>query len=257
MKKFTVRSFQLRVKIAIAANCILLTALFFYYPLYPIYAAESTDSSSLIKQKIEDLKKEIASKAAKIKEDISKHLQNKFILGQIKSFDDQGIVVEGNQEEKTILINEFTSFVRTDGTKKVDPKNIGTGNFALGLGEIDDKNNLLAKKVLISAISPEVDKRVVRGTVVSVEANLLTLRLRDDSTASAKLSKNTTLASAKRNDLGVSDIQPGSLVILVSAKPEDSDIARLVYLISQAKPTASPTLNTATPSASVKAIKKN
>ncbi|OGE31689.1 hypothetical protein A2631_00900 [Candidatus Daviesbacteria bacterium RIFCSPHIGHO2_01_FULL_44_29] len=224
----------------------------FFHPLYPIYAAESSDSSQLIKQKIDDLKKEIASKAAKIKEDISKHLQNKFILGQIKSSTDKSILVEDNKAEKAILINEFTSFVRTDGTKKVDPKNI-VGNFALALGEIDDKNNLLAKKVLISASSPEVDKKVVRGTIVRIEANLLTIRLRDESTASAKLSKKTTLMSAKRNDLGVSDIQPGSLVILVSTQPDETDIARLVYLISQPKPTASPASNAATPSASVKA----
>ncbi|MDP3733036.1 MAG: hypothetical protein Q8Q91_00700, partial [Candidatus Daviesbacteria bacterium] len=60
--------------------CILHTT----YYILPVRAADSTPSAD-IKSKLEELKKEIASKAAKLKNEISRKLINKAYIGTVEN----------------------------------------------------------------------------------------------------------------------------------------------------------------------------
>src|SRR3989338_2847231 len=77
--------------------------------LYSVYAADSTPSAD-IKIKLEELKKEIASKAAKLKQEISSKLKDKAYIGNVKSKSDTSLTIATSTGPKIISVNQDTIF---------------------------------------------------------------------------------------------------------------------------------------------------
>ena len=83
----------------------------------PAYAMDSTPSAN-IKAKLEELKQEIASKAAKLKQEINLKLQNKAFIGTIKTKSINSITLASNTGSKIISLNQDTQYAsRIKNTK--------------------------------------------------------------------------------------------------------------------------------------------
>ena len=98
MKKFTIYNLQFTIFVLCLTFYILHST--FYIPA--AFAAESTpssdplrqsDSEASIKSKLEELKKEIASKAAKLKQEVNQRLQNKAYVGAVKAVSETSITI--------------------------------------------------------------------------------------------------------------------------------------------------------------------
>lgn len=134
------------------------------------YAAESTPSSS-IQAKLEELKSSIASKAANLKQEINKKLDNKFFTGIVQTKSVNALTLLVKNETKNIVTNEDTIFPK---------KTLDKDMYIAALGEIDDQGFLHAKKIVLLPKS-EVGSRktYLWGRIASEEDNLIILEVKD------------------------------------------------------------------------------
>ncbi|MEK7617116.1 MAG: hypothetical protein AAB414_03605 [Patescibacteria group bacterium] len=206
---------------------------------HPIRAADSTPSAD-IKSKLEELKKEIASKAAKLKQEVNKKLQNKAYVGLLKTKSDTSITLASNTGPKLISINQDTAFEsKVKNRQKISLKGLSEEDYITALGDVDETQVLTAKKVILLPKAKPSTKTYLWGKIISEEAKLATLLGRDQ--------KNTAVSIPKDVKVRVSDF------IIATGRYNENDIfeAEFVYVIKQGgilKPKKS-----ASPSASIKA----
>ena len=159
------------------------------------YAANATQSaiqteasSSGISSKLDDLKKEIASKAANLKMDVDKKTQNKAFFGKITSMSTDTITVVSLQTDlsvtstssslsKTIKLSEYTLYQNktSQKSKKVlTAEGLQSGDTIVGLGDIDEKGLMNAKKIIKVDPITEKKRTFQLGQIVEmVDKNLL------------------------------------------------------------------------------------
>ncbi|MDP3973788.1 MAG: hypothetical protein Q8P92_03060 [Candidatus Daviesbacteria bacterium] len=143
--------------------------------LSPIYAADSTPSAS-IQSKLDELKKEIASKAAKLKGAVDKKLTDKAYIGTIKAKSETTITLATDTDPKVININEDTVFEsEVKGVRNVSLKTLETEDYIAALGDIDDTQVLTAKKIVLYP-EPAPKKEFVWGQIISISDKLITLK---------------------------------------------------------------------------------
>ncbi|MBI2019076.1 hypothetical protein HYS95_00210 [Candidatus Daviesbacteria bacterium] len=234
----SIKGKALRVKFIITGFFLLLYALRF--PLYPLYAAESSPSAD-IKSKLEEFKKEAASKAAQLKELISKKLQNKAYIGRVKSKSDNSVTLAAITGPKIISLNQDTVFASQIKTKQ--KLTINQEDQVVALGDIDETGVLIAKKIiLIPTIDYEL-KTYLWGQVVLFEDKLATIRDKSNKNISAALPKEAK-------------VKAGDFVILTGSKNKNEIFeAVFVYVIPydgilKPKKIATPSAKISTPSAS-------
>lgn len=141
--------------IGITALAIYLLPLISLYTTYDIpytVSAEEASPGASVKEKIEALKKEVASKAAQLKTEVNKDLQNRAYVGTVKSINSEEITLETLNGSKTVKVNEYTAYLdETKSTKaKLDVKSIKEDMYIAALGDVDDKLVLTAIRVVIS-----------------------------------------------------------------------------------------------------------
>lgn len=137
-----------------------------------VYAADSTPSAD-IKTKLEELKKEIASKAAKLKQAVSQKLTNKAYAGKVENATETSATLITKSGAKIISFNQDTLFESKIKTKKKFIK-LSPGDYVASLGDIDDTGVLTAKKIILM-LPPTQQKNYLRGEIVSVSGSLVTL----------------------------------------------------------------------------------
>lgn len=174
------KSSEFRVKNLIVLIATLLTL---HSALYTPVLAEEASAEASVKDKIEALKKEVASKAAQLKTEVNKDLQNKAYVGKITSYNSTDVTISSLSGEKNIKINEYTQFVDETTSKKTTnklmTKNLAVGDFIAGLGDIDDKQVLTAKRVIkIKEYLPE-KVSYFWGQVQKISGNSVTIKPRD------------------------------------------------------------------------------
>jgi len=145
-----------------------------YTPL-SVQAVESSPSAS-IKSKLEELKKEIASKAAKLKGVVNKKLTDKAYIGTIKAKSETTITLATDTDPKVTNINEDTVFEsKVKGVRNVSLKILETEDYIAALGDIDDTQVLTAKKIVLHP-EPAPKKEFVWGQIISISDKLITLK---------------------------------------------------------------------------------
>lgn len=239
MKKFIAYSLSLIVFFSV---------LTIYDLQYTIYAAESTPSSG-IKAKLEELKREIASKAAKLKQEINRKLKDKAYIGKVKSKSEQSLTLGAESGPKIVSINQDTEFESEIKVKvKFSEKTIEEEDYIAALGDIDETGVLTAKKVIL--LSPKENKKTfLWGQVVSETGKLITLKKNDSKIITANL-------------LVSSDLQLNDFVILTGSFGKNEVFAtQFAYVIPQknsltSERTATPSAKTASPSPKSKATVK-
>lgn len=231
---------------------IVLSLLLTTFYILPVYAAEpslSATPSASIKTKLEELKKEIASKAAKLKLQIDKKLRDKAYVGILKNKSDTSLTLAASSGPKIVNINQDTIFQSKLKNKKFSRQTLTSEDYIACLGDQDETGVLTAKKVILLPPSLKPQKTFLWGQIISTSDNLITLKNSD--------SINVAVSSPKRAKFKIND-----LVILTGSLNKNKVFeAEFLYVIPQgvnlktkkdattsAKPTSSPT-----PSPSLKA----
>ncbi len=149
------------------------------YTLTPSHAADSTPSAD-IRAKLDELKKEIASKAAKLKQIVDRKLKDKAYIGKIKQKSDNSITLATTSNPKIVSITQDTVFESNIKRKgKFSSKNLAEDDFIAALGDTDEIGVLTARKVILLPKPEEKQKTFLWGQVISISDQLVTLKNND------------------------------------------------------------------------------
>lgn len=228
---------MISIKVLIVTVFLLTT----YYLLPPtVHAADSTPSAN-VQTKLEELKTQIASKAAKLKSEINKKLQNKAYIGVIKSASVSTLTLASPKETngvygtKIVNVNQDTVY-EPKLTKKIPLKN---DDFIAALGDVDETGVLTAKKIILLPTPNSEPKTYLWGQIVSISDRLITLKDRAPKNIAVSLPSGTNV---KNNDF-----------VIATGSKSKNDIfeAQFIYVIPQGgilkpKKLATPSAQTAT-----------
>lgn len=202
-------------------------------------AADSSPSAD-IKGKLEELKKEIASKAAQLKKVVDRKLKDKAYIGKVKSKSDTSITLAVKSGTKIVSLNQDTVFESDVKGKKFSQKTLSEENYVAALGDIDETGVLTAKRIILLP-EPDMPKSYLWGQVISANSKI-TVKTRDSKNIPASIPSSS---SVKLNDF----------VILAGNKDKnDIFVSEFVYVVPQGiiiKP------KNATPSAQVSSSSAN
>lgn len=220
------------------------------YNLSPVYANDSTPSAD-IKAKLEELKKEIASKAAQLKQIVDRKLRDKAYIGKVKSKSTNSLTLAADSGPKIVSLNQDTIFKsNVKGKTKFSQKTLAEEDYISALGDTDETGVLIAKKIILTPPPSDTQKAYLWGQVISVSDNLVTLKSAD--------SKNISATLPAQSEVKLSDF------IILTGNKNKNDVfkAGYVYVIPQGgilkpKKVATPSAQTATPSAKPKSKKTN
>ncbi len=140
-------------------------------PVFAIEASSSASMSAELKVKLDELKKEIASKAAKLKQEVNLKLQNKAYIGTLKSKTDTSLILVSDTGTKNVTINQDTTY-------KAPLKKLAEGNYFACLGDVDDNGVLTAKKIILQP-PPKASPTFRWGQVIAITDKLITIQTRD------------------------------------------------------------------------------
>lgn len=192
------------------------------YLISPVHAADATPSAD-IKAKLEELKKEIASKAAQLKKTVDRKLKDKAYVGTVKTSSETSLTLAANSGPKMVSINQDTVFEnKLKAKQKLSQKTITEGDYIAALGDIDETGVLIAKKIIVlPAPDNENPKKIFWGQIIAISDKLATLK--DRSLKSIAISLPTS-SEAKLNDF-----------VILTGNVEKNDIvdSGFVYVIPQ------------------------
>lgn len=250
-------------------SCIMGIVLALYFILdtfyiLPAYAAQTSSPSASIISKLEELKKEIASKAASLKQEVNQKLQNKAYVGVIKTKSSGSITLAAKSGSKIVNTNQDTVYIGTvlpkQGDKKTTKKTPVTldllkeeDNIA-ALGDIDETGVLTAKEIILLPpdASTQKPKAHIWGEVISISNRLLAVKDKDGKSNGVIVAADGKVRLGN-DDRIFADIQKGDFIIASGTLDKDGVLQTgFVYIIpdaSKPKPTASPEVSSS-PSAS-------
>lgn len=222
MKRLMIK--DLRFKIFIVVSILLFInhqSLFINH----VSAADSTPSAD-IKSKLEEFKKEIASKAAKLKQEVNRKLKDKAYVGQVKSKSNSSLTLAARLGPKIVSLNQDTVFESNVKGKKFSAKILTEEDYVVGLGDIDETGVLIAKKVILlpqpKAGQFMADKTYLWGQIIAISDKLITLK--------DKGAKNVAVSLNNQ-----SEIKLNNFVILTGTKNKNDIFeAGFVYVFPQA-----------------------
>lgn len=189
----------------------------------PTSAADSTPSAD-IKSKLEEFKKEIASKAAKLKQEVNRKLKDKAYVGQVKSKSNSSLTLAARLGSKIVSLNQDTVFESNVKGKKFSAKILTEEDYVVSLGDIDETGILIAKKVILLDPKPYIQnpKSYLWGQIIAISDKLITLK--------DKGAKNVAVSLNNQ-----SEIKLNNFVILTGTKNKNDIFeAGFVYVFPQA-----------------------
>lgn len=186
-----------------------------------VFAADSTPSAD-IKSKLEELKKEIASKAAKLKQEVNRKLTNKAYVGNVKTNSPTSLTLASQIGPKLVSINQDTIFESKIKKKKTfSSKTLAEEDYIAALGDVDETGVLTAKKIILLPIPELTNKTYLWGKIVSADGKLTTLLDRNQKNIAASLPTSTNVKS-------------GDFIIATGAKNKNDIFeAEFVHIIPQ------------------------
>jgi hypothetical protein len=169
MKKVTGYRLQVTVSILI----LIFTATYHLQPATSL-AQDSSPSGSLL-QKLTELKEDIASKAAQIKTEMSKKVQNKAIIGSILDIRSTDITIQTLNSVKTVKYDEFTEIIGSKG-KKIEIDTLETRDNIAALGDVDDKNVLVAQRLIFLDNLASNSAQLIWGQIQKTSGSVITIK---------------------------------------------------------------------------------
>lgn len=202
--------------------------------VYAVDATSSADSDLTgadLKDKLETLKLQIASKAAKLKSEINQKLQNKVYLGVIKTKSSSSLTLAVEAGTKIVSFNQFTQFESQIKRNKVAIKTLLEEDYIAALGDIDDTGVLTAKKIILYPSPKGANKVFIWGQIISVDKNL-TLLNKEGKNMIVEVNSQTDLEK-NGEKVSLSVLTKNNLVIIVGYLEEEKLIADFIYIYSQ------------------------
>lgn len=204
----------------------------------PVQAIESTPSSSL-QDKIDSLKKEIASKAANFKKEVDKKMQNRAFIGQIKEKSANKFIINTfKNSSRTILTNDYTVYQNKSikATKKnaLSLKDLQENDFVVALGDIDDRSILTAKKIIKFTPVPGYPgqtTQAVLGYIESYSPTSMSLKTTDNKKLTLKITNGTSV-NLGNEESALSSLKPNQLVAAVTESSSSANL-RFIYILPQ------------------------
>lgn len=148
------------------------------YATNSIPSADPNTIGTDIKTKLKELQKEIASKAAKLKQEISNKLTDKAYVGKVQTKGAFSITLASNGGPKIVSLNQDTILPK---------KKIAQEDYLAALGDVDETGVLTAKKVVLLPPATE-QKTFLWGQIISVSEKLATLKDKDFKNVAVSLS---------------------------------------------------------------------
>jgi len=213
--------------------------------ILPVYAVDSTPSAD-IKAKLEDLKKEIASKAAKLKNVVDRSLKDKAYVGTVKAKSPTSLTLATKIGPKIVNINQDSEFESKVKNKKFSQKTLTEEDYLVALGDVDETAVLTAKKIILLPVSKvQSPKTYLWGQVIAISDKLITIKDKNQKTIAGSIPGSTKLNATD--------------FIILTGTTGKNDIfeAKFVYVIPQGgilkpKKIATPSGQVATSSAKPK-----
>ena len=210
-------------------------------PISNIYAVDSSSSaivsttpqiatkSSSLLQKLNTLKAEIASKAAELRIAVDKKIQNKAIVGFAKDKNSSQIILTTKNGDKTVIVNEYTTF--ESKARKPSLDDLDKNDYIAALGDMDDKNNLVAKKIVWLTKPSENTKSFFWGQVQAINGVTLIIKNRDDQKINIFTNSNTSFGVGD-DEASFSDIKVSKFLSGVGTGDIKNGLqANFIYLI--------------------------
>ena len=217
-----------------------------------IQAQESSESGSLV-QKLNALKEDIASKAAQIKSEINKKVQNRALIGTIIDITSSEMTIQTISSTKTVKYDEFTEIIGLKN-KKIKASDLEADDKIAALGDVDDKNTLVVKRLVYLESLATNSAQLVWGQIQKSSGSVITVKTKDGATENI-LTTSSTAFFLGNNEASISDAKVEKYLTARGTRLKDGSLrARFIYFIPSSgfmKPDKD-----SSPSASVKASPK-
>ncbi|MCL5409703.1 MAG: DUF5666 domain-containing protein [Patescibacteria group bacterium] len=204
------------------------------------FAAEPTPEASQsadLKDKLKQLQAEIASKAATLKLEISKKLQNKAYVGVINVKSDNTLTLATATGTKIVTVNEFTDY---KGKTKLSFANLNSEDYVAALGDVDDNDVLTAKRI-VYLTQPADQKIITEGKLASSTTKNFTMVDNNNTAKQFSIDSDTNIYLDSK-DAKLADLPADAYLIIVGFKSskDQSLYARSVYAFSPSKENQNP-----------------
>lgn len=228
------------------------------YNLQPTtsFAQESSQSAS-ITDKINALKEEIASKAAEIKTQITKKVQDKALIGKIISISDTEVTLQTLNSAKIIKVDEFTEILGAKN-KKIKIETLEAEDNIAALGDFDDKNNLVAQKLIFLENYASNSAKLIWGKIQKTSSPTITVTTKSGNTENITTNFNTEyFLGNEEASLLDAKVEKQMLARVIQQK-NGTLLARFIYFIPSMgftkpdKDKSTPSIKPASPSATPK-----
>ena len=158
---------------------------------------------------------------------MGKKLQNKVYLGSISSKGDNTFVLNTKKGDKKIEIKDYTDYL---GGGKLTFKNLAVGDFVVVLGDVDDKETLLAKRIIKTQALKVNDRQVVFGQIISADKKTLAIKDKKDQQITFSFDSKTKIKISGKNGTS-KDLKAGQKITAVLIKGLGGIFkARFIYL---------------------------
>lgn len=210
---------------------ILLFSLTVRYTLYaiPSYAQESSPSGS-IADKINALKEEIASKAAEIKSQVTKKVQNKAIIGKIITLNDSEVTIQTMTNPRIVKVDEFTEILGA-GSKNIKLETLETDDNVVALGDYDDKNNLVAQKLIYLNKPASTSAELIWGQIQKQSGSTITISTKEGATENLTVTTQTQMFLGS-DEASLLDAKVEKHLLTRATRNRDGSLrARFIYFV--------------------------
>lgn len=207
-------------------KCTIFSLFFLFFILHftfyiPTALAVDSSPSADIKTKVQQFIKDSASKAAQLKKELEKSLQNRAYVGKIKTKSEAAITLASKNGPRIININQDSEFESQIKGKKYSQRLISEEDYVVALGDIDETQVLTAKKIILLPTPKESNKTYLWGQIAAISDKLVTLK--------DKSLKNISVSAADQKAFKQNDF-----VILTGTKNKNEIFeADFLYVIPQ------------------------
>jgi len=188
------------------------------------FAQESSQSSltDKIKEKLEDTAEQGLDNLKQAISEKSQLPQKKAYLGNIKSIDNQTIILDYKAQSLTITVDDSTQYSKT-GLEKLN-----IDDFIIAMGFVSpDSSTLAAKKIsYIQNLSNPDKRQIIKGTISEIDNNTVTV---DNKTLI--IGKNTELKIPGVDKPTIEDLQLDDNLFSIVTLDKNGDIDKIEVIL--------------------------
>jgi hypothetical protein len=217
-----------------------MTARFLVFPVAALILASSVFAQTPTTENSQDLRDSVKQKVEEELSQIQQAVSKKAFLGSITSKNEAAINLNTYRGEprQTLVTTDTAIKLKTgrDGT----PKDLNVGDYLLVMGDVDSKNIMTAKRLLVIPAPGEDNRQVDFGKVTAVSSGSITIQTAGNKTVTAKLLSSTSVSKIQAGasvKAKIADIQTGASVVMITKSAASASVTNL-QIVAAPSPTA-------------------